>query len=311
MKAVLLERYGSPYELFCRDVPVRPPDANEIVVLTAAAAVNPADWKLCEGQLQKFLPITLPAVPGIDVSGRVIAVGDKVSAFQVGDPVIAALPLKGRGTYAEQVTASARFFTGIPGSLDIVDAAAIPTAGLTGLQLIERGIQVKPGQRVLVTGATGAVGHVALFVAKQLGAYVIAGVRARYLNAARELGADEILVLDDPAAIARLAQVDAIADTVGGGTTNALVNTVKPGGILSTVATDPITAKPTNPVTFHRTIFVPDADDLARLVHMVEAGKLSFPIARRMPLADAKVAHQLLKQGGLNGKILLLAGQPD
>lgn len=303
MKAVLLEAFDQPPRL--ADVPGRAPAADEIVIATAAVSVNPADWKLCAGLLRGVLPKTLPLIPGLDVAGTVVAIGAEVKDVRVGDQVAGAVSPLDTGTYAERVTAAARYFATIPAGLPVDACAAAPTAGLTGLQLVERGIQARAGQRILITGATGAVGRAALCAARALGCHVVAAVRGKHSALARQLGADEILVLDDeqPAAIA---PVDAIADTVGGSVADAVAAHLRPGGILSTVATDPIAPRPDLDVTFHRTIFQQDSADMARVLTFMRAGQLQFPVARRMPLAEAGEALRLQQRGGLDGKILLV-----
>lgn len=303
MKAVLLEEFAKPPQL--SDVPERAPAANEIVIATAAVSVNPADWKLCAGLLRHVLPKTLPLIPGLDVSGSVVAVGADVSDFRIGDRVAGAISPMDNGTYAERVTALARYFAKVPDTLHLDECAAVPTAGLTGLQLLERGTQAKAGQRILITGATGSTGRVALCAAKALSCHVIAAVRGKHRKLAEQLGADEILVLDS-GNTAAIAPVDAIADTVGGSVADAVVPHLREGGIISTVATDKITPRPDLPVTFHRTIFQQEGADLVRLFAWLTAGKLQFPIARRMRFAETAEALQLQQRGGLDGKILLI-----
>jgi NADPH:quinone reductase-like Zn-dependent oxidoreductase len=157
---------------------------------------------------------------------------------------------------------------------------------------------------VLVTGAIGAVGRVAVWVGKRRGATVIAGVRAKQLEAARKLGADSLLALDDEAAIAALAPLDRIADTLGGDVIERLLPKLKSGGILGSAVGEPAAAKARG-VTVHAFHAVPNSKRLAELGAAVASGELVIPIARRFPLAEAAAAQALAERGGI-GKVLLV-----
>src|SRR5437762_915619 len=212
MKALVLTGYGDVDKLELRDLPDPKAGAGQVRVRAAASSINPIDWKLLSGAMQAWMPLQLPAILGRDVSGEVIEAGAGVTAFKPGDKVLGRVDQ----AFAGQVVAPADAFALLPPGLDLRDAAALPLVGLTGAQLIEEAVKPGKGDLVLVTGALGGVGRVAIHAAKKLGARTIAGVRKKQTAAAAELAASEVIAIDDDAQIARLPQLDAIADTVGG-----------------------------------------------------------------------------------------------
>jgi NADPH:quinone reductase-like Zn-dependent oxidoreductase len=177
---------------------------------------------------------------------------------------------------------------------------------LTGEQLITRGAKIQAGQTVLITGAVGSVGRSAVWTAKKAGAKVIAGVKKSELKEAATLGADQVLALDDAAAIDKLGFIDAVADTVGGETAEKLLGKVKQGGIFAGVVGPPANAKMHPTVKIEPIQSKPDAATLRILAEDVAAGRFVIPIDRMVPLADAAAAHAAAEKGGI-GKILLLA----
>jgi NADPH:quinone reductase-like Zn-dependent oxidoreductase len=300
MKAIVLAAYGDADRLELRELPDPKPGPNEIAVRVASASINPVDWKLRSGALQKYMPLELPAVLGRDVAGTVIAVGPGVTAFTVGARV---LGLVNRG-YAEIVVASLDAWAAVPPELDLVDAAALPLVALTGAQLVEEAIAVREGEVLLVTGAVGSVGRTAVFAAKARGARVYAGVRRNQKGEAARLGADGVVALDDAGEVDQLTPLDAIADTVGGDATKAVLGKVKAGGRIGSVVGEPPGAKERG-LTVRPMLTHPDPRRLAELAQAAARGKLIIPIARRFPLAQIREAHQLAERGA-GGKVLLI-----
>ena len=214
MKAVRLYEYGGPENLKLEDdVPEPKLTADSVLVAAVAASVNPIDWKIRSGARQKDFPLTMPAILGYDVSGVVRAVGSSIRSFKPGEHVVAFAA----ATYAEFVVVEGAVLTHLPDGLDLIDAAAIPLVVLTGDQLVKLATRVEAGQTIIVSGALGSVGRAAVHSAKKLGAHVIAGVRARQLPEAEALGVSDTVAIDDDRAIAQLALVDGVADTVGRG----------------------------------------------------------------------------------------------
>ena len=222
-----------------------------------------------------------------------------------GDRVLAL----SNATYAELVVVDDSDVTHLPDAVNLADAAAIPLIALTVDQLVRLATNVQKGQVVLVTGALGSVGRAAVHTAKKIGAQVIAGVRAKALNAARSFGVSDVLAIDDDEAITNFRSLDATADTVGGEVAAKLIAKIKPGGCFGYTAVLPERATPQNPaVKISRVRAQPDPSKVREFADDVRDGKFVLPIGRRMPLRDAAEAHVLGEKGGI-GKILLLA--PD
>jgi NADPH:quinone reductase-like Zn-dependent oxidoreductase len=302
MKAVVLHEYGGPEKLVYEDWADPVAGDDELLVRVAASSVNPIDYKLRSGAYQKFWPLQLPAILGRDIAGIVRSVGAKVTGFAPGDHVMAL----GHAAYAELAVVKAADAAKVPEGLDLVEAAALPLVTLTGAQLISRGVKIEKGQTVLVTGALGGVGRTAVFSAKKAGATVFAGVRKSQVKDAAELGADEVIALDDEDAVAKVGFLDAVADVVGGETGQTLMAKVKQGGVYASVVGPPANAKMHPTVHVEAIQVVPDAAMLRELAEDVAAGRLKIPIDRMVPLADAAKAHAAAEKGGV-GKILLLA----
>jgi len=306
MKAVVLYEYGGPENLKFEDkVPEPQVSGSTVLIAATAASVNPIDWKLRSGAMQKMRPLTFPAILGRDVSGIVRTVGANVKHFKAGDRVLAL----SNKTYAELVAVEDSDVTHLPDGVDLADAAAIPLISLTGDQLVRLATNVQKGQVVLITGALGSVGRAAVHTAKKIGAQVIAGVRGKELGEVRSLGVSDALAIDDDQAIENFRLVDAIADTIGGEVAAKLIAKVKQGGSFGYTAVLPESAAAKNPtVKITRVGSRPDASKVREFADDVRDGKFVLPIGRRMPLRDAAEAHVLGQKGGI-GKIVLLA--PD
>jgi NADPH:quinone reductase-like Zn-dependent oxidoreductase len=302
MKAIVLHEYGGPEKLKYEDAPDPIPGEGEVLVRQAASSVNPIDYKIRSGAAKERFPVQFPAILGRDIAGTVRALGPKVTGFAPGDKVIAL----GNAAYAELVVIKASELTPLPEGLDLIHAAALPLVTLTGEQLISRGASPQPGQTILVTGAIGGVGRTAVFAAKRAGATVIAGVRKSQLKEAEQLGADQVLAIDDDAALATLGFVDAIADTVNHETAQKLIAKVKQGGVFASVLGPPANAKLHPTVRVQPVVCVPDPATLRTLAEDVLAGRFNIPIDRMLPLEKAAEAHAAAEKGGI-GKILLLA----
>ena len=300
MKAALLKAYGGVDNFEVREHPTPEPGANQIQVKVAAASLNPIDWKLRSGDYKAFWPLELPVILGRDASGEVTKVGPGVTAFKPGDRVMGLV----NGAYAEVVVAAVEAWGKIPDGLDLKDAAAIPLVGLTGTQLAEEAVNVQRGQTILVTGAIGGVGRAAIHAAKLRGAKVWAGVRTKQKEEARGTGADNVVAIDDDADIAKLPELDAIADTVGGETIAKLLTKVKKGGTIGSVVGEPKGAKERG-LTVRAIHTHPDGKRLTQLGEAVAKGTLAIPIAKRFPLTEVKQAQTLAEKGGI-GKVLLI-----
>jgi len=308
MKAVVLHEYGGPENLRFEDnIPDPQVSGDTVLIATAAASVNPIDWKIRSGARQKDFPLTFPAILGSDVSGVVRAVGANVKNFSPGDRVLAF----SNKTYAELVAVPESDVTHLPHGVDLVDAAAIPLIALTGDQLVHHAANLQKGQTVLVTGALGSVGRAAVHAAKKMGAQVIAGVRKKQVDEARSLGVAGVLAIDNDEAIAKFGAVDAIADTVGGEVAAKLVSKVKLGGSFAYAAFLPRGTEELHPSIKMTRVFVhPDPPKVREFADDMRDGKFVLPIGRRLPMRDAAEAQVLVEKGGI-GKVILVAPGPQ
>jgi len=186
----------------------------------------------------------------------------------------------------------------------LIRAAALPLVTVTGYQLLAA-TGIKAGQTVLVTGAAGNVGRSAVFTAKSRGATVIAGIRKQQMDAAKTIGADQIVATDDAAAIAKLPPLDAVADTVDGETAGILIAKLKPAGLFATVLRPPQNAAKYPSVKAVSVFSKFDRKTLEFMAEAVRDGKLVIPIGQKLPLSEAAKAHAIAEKGGA-GKILLV-----
>jgi NADPH:quinone reductase-like Zn-dependent oxidoreductase len=292
MKAVVLHGYGGIDQLRYEDVPTPEPGPDEVLVKVGATSVNPIDWKKRSGAVKDRMPVEFPSILGRDVAGTVAKVGANVRNPERGQRVMGIV----NGSYAEYVAARAEHLTVIPDRVDVEQAGALPLVTTTGAQLIQH-IRPKPGDVLLVTGALGSVGRSAVYLAKSLGMRVIAEANA--------LGVEQVAAIDDSSEIAKLPELDAIADTVDQDVIGKLIPKIKPGGVLGSVLGKPKEAEGKN-IRVEAFMATPDASLLRQMADAVRDGKLEIRIARKMRLAEAGEAQALAEKGAVRGKIVLI-----
>jgi NADPH:quinone reductase-like Zn-dependent oxidoreductase len=305
MKAVMLHGYGGPEQLVYEEAPDPKPGPGEVLVRVKATSVNPFDWKVRKGLMKDVLPIKFPFLLGSDIAGTVKEVGPGVDGFKVGDRVVGVAKA---GSYGELAVAAATSLVALPAGLEETVAAALPVIGMTGAELVEQALEIAAGQRVLVTGALGGVGRIAVQTAAGDGAEVWAGVRAAQAKAAAALPVKGVLALDDAAAIkAAAGTFDAVADTLGGAIAAAALGLLKPGGRLATVAPPPPAVPAGLQVTAKPHFMSPDAKILGRLVTQLAEEKLSLPKIQQLPLQQAAEGHRLIESKKAE-KVVLVVG---
>ena len=298
MIAISQDRFGGAEVLTPVTVPVPKPGINEILIRVHAAGVNPIDKTNRENGIFVGQP---PFVLGWDVSGTVAAAGFGVTVHQAGDEVFGMLPFpRGHGAYAEYVVAPARVFVPKPANLTHVAAASLPLAGLTAWQALAEIAHVGPGTRVLVNGAAGGVGHLAVQIAKSLGAHVTAVVSGPNADFARSLGADDVLDRTVTDYTASVRDLDVVLDTRGIDARPAL-DTLRPGGIFVTLAPpaiDPVRAEAERR-GIRTAAFLVEADrvgmnaiaELAASKRLVPSVSATYPLAEAGKAQDAKPAR--------------------
>lgn len=297
MRAIVIDQYGGPEVLREAELPVPVLREGQVLVKVRAAAVNPADAKWRAGHFASFAPVMFPHVLGYDIAGDVVAGGE----IAPGTRVAAMLDTQEKGGYAEFAAVDASSLAVLPPTLPYETAAAIPTAGLTGVQLVDAA-GIEPGQRILITGAVGAVGRFALHAARQMGAQVVAAVRRYQKEEARRLGADDALALGEEQWVK--GSFDHVLDTLGGDAVAALCRQVAAGGKILSVATRPIPSAALKTAPEFLAV-QPSGRSLSQLVCAVAAGDISVPIADVLSFEAAAAAHRLVEDGGLAGKVVL------
>ena len=302
MKAVRIERYGNEEVVELAEVERPKPGAGEVLVKVKAAAVNPVDWKIRDG-LGELFGMKLPIILGCEVAGTVEAPGS--GNFSPGDDVYGFLG-EYSGGYAEYVAAPASEFVRKPKQIDFDTAASVPVGALTAWQGIFDHGKLASGQRILITGASGAVGSMAVQLAKNKGAHVIGLASGKNEQFVRKLGADEFIDYKKAKFEDKVSGVDVVFDTVGGDTQERAFQTVKRGGFLVSTVNPPSTEKAKEfGVKVAMVGVTPNPDELAEINRLVESGKLKMRVATVLPLAEVKKAHQLSAGGHADGKIIL------
>ncbi len=302
MKAVVLHEYGSAKNLKYEDFEDPRPGPGEVLVRVQAVSLNPIDWKMRSGAAKERFPVEFPAILGRDVAGIVRELGEGVQGFKEGDRVFALA----HRTYAELCVVKATELAKIPEGLELTTAAAIPLVSVTGDQLMREGAKAQKDQTILLTGALGSVGRIALYAAKEIGAKVIAGVRKQQIEEALSLGAVAAIDLGDDKELAKLGSVDAVADTIGGETATKLIGKVRPGGNYGSVVGPPSNAALHPTVQVNGVVAHPDTRTYIHYAEAIRDKKLVLPIDRMLPLAEAAEAQAAGEKGGV-GKIILLA----
>jgi NADPH:quinone reductase-like Zn-dependent oxidoreductase len=304
MKAVRIERYGNEDVMEIAEVEQPEPRENQLLVKVKAAAVNPVDWKIRDG-LGEMFGMKLPIILGCEVAGTVEAVDSGVKNFAVGDDVYGYLSAYSGG-YAEYVVAPASEFVRKPKQINFDTAASVPVGALTAWQGIFDHGKLASGQRILITGASGAVGSIAVQLAKHKGAHVIGTGSGRNEEFVRKLGADEFIDYEKAKFEEKVSGVDVVFDTVGGETEERAFQTLKRGGVLVSTVSPPSAEKAKEfGVTVAMVAVTPNPDQLAEINRLLESGKLKVRVATVLPLAEVKKAHQLSASGHPDGKIIL------
>lgn len=300
MTAVQIVEYGPTEGLVLADsTGESEPGAGQILVKVAAAGINPVDTMITSGYFREMVPLNLPVTAGGDYSGVVEKVGAGVEGFAVGDRVIghASVLMGGPGTFADYVVAPAGMAAAAPGTLDLVDAAALPLVGASALQALDT-CRLSPGQTVLVLGGAGAVGSIAVQAAKAAGMTVLSSAGAYDREYLAGIGADFAFDYRDPSWLDGLAQIDAIVDATTGIEPEPYYAILKPGGVMVSLATqhDPERAQAAGvEATYQMT--TPSADLFGRLVRLVDSGSVRQRISGRYPIEEV---HAAIKAAGKN-----------
>jgi NADPH:quinone reductase-like Zn-dependent oxidoreductase len=306
MKAIRIHNYGGPEVLQYEDAPRPEPQAGEVLVRVHAAGVNPIDWKVREGHMKDFWPHKFPLILGWDVSGTIEEVGPGVSRFKIGDEVYSVPDSTRNGAYADYIVVRESELALKPNSLHHIRAAAVPLAAVTAWQALFDAGQLVSGQRMLIHGGSGGVGHVAVQLAKWKGAYVFATASTKNQELLRELGVVEPIDYTQQRFEDVARDVDLVLDLIGGETQERSWSVLKKGGVLLSLVQPPSVEKAK--ALGVRAAFVaghPSGAQLAEIAKLIDSGELKPVIDRILPLSEARRAHELSQSGHVRGKIVL------
>lgn len=296
MNAVRLHAYGDVDQFRVDDVPIPTPGAAEVLIRVAASAVNHFDLYVRQGYVAQMFPLVLPAVTGGDAAGTVAALGPGVTAFAVGDRVIAHLTPTTQGAHAEYLVAPVLGVARLPDGLTFEQGASLPFVGLTGRQVVDV-LNVTRGARVLVAGALSGTGRVAVQYLRELGAVPVAGVRRETFAEARTV-ANELLDITETPLHASFDYAIVAAPAAAANT----VRHVRDGGTIGAVGAPPADLNPL--VTFTSIRHHDDPAVLQAVADAAGRGDLVIPIDRTFTLDDLAKAHAALAAGP-RGKIVL------
>jgi NADPH:quinone reductase-like Zn-dependent oxidoreductase len=308
MKAVRIRSFGGPEVLELAEVEKPTPKDDEVLIRVHAASVNPVDYKIRSGTYPVVKQDQLPKVLGRDVAGEIERCGAAVRNLKQGDTVYAMLD-GGSGGYAEYVTVRADLVAPKPRQLDYRAAAAVPLAGLTAWQgLFDHG-HLQPGQRVLIHGGAGGVGHLAVQFAKARGATVAATVSTEDVEFVRQLGADEVIDYSRERFEEKVHDVDLVLDLVAGETQERSWAVLKDGGtMISSLAAPSEPKAREHHARAARFVAHPDRGELIEIGRLIDEGKVQPHVSAVFELRQAAEAQAQLERHHAPGKVVLQVG---
>ncbi|MEV3922773.1 NADP-dependent oxidoreductase [Actinomadura coerulea] len=313
MRAIQQSAWGGTETMALVEVAKPVPVFGEVLVRVMAAGVNPVDVYTRLGRAYNRV-LDLPFVNGWDVAGEVVGTGYGTTRFQPGDRVFG-MPWfpRAAGGYAEYATAPARHFARMPEGMAFTEAAALPLAGLTAWQMLVEVAAVAPGQRVLVAGAAGGVGHLAVQIAKARGAHVTGTASAAKHAFVRGLGADEVVDYTATEVSAAVRDMDVVIQMFGGRAGLEALECLRPGGVLVSgqAAWTPGLHERAADLGVRAVDYLvdPDGAGLGALAELAADGRLKVHVDAVLPLAEAAAAHDRVAEGHTTGKIVLAVGE--
>lgn len=311
MKAMQYRDYGTPDQIQLVDVPTPRPSPTQLLVRVSATSVNPVDWKLHNGQYRRIMPVRFPSIPGFDLAGEVTEVGTQVTRFKPGDRIFAMLDRRPGGTCAEYVEVGEQAAAHLPANLTPQEAAALPLAGLTALQCLRDLGRIASGQRVLIIGASGGVGHLAVQIAKSYDADVTAVCSGRNVELMRRLGASHTIDYTQTSELRSPQPYDLVFDLIARLPLRQLLALLAVNGayVTSLPSASRIAAAIFLPFVSGRRVRIagvkPRGVDLEVLSRLCEAGKLRPVIERSFALEELAAAHANNQQGRTVGKLVV------
>lgn len=311
MKAIQYDRYGGPDVLEFRDLPDPVPAADEVLIAVRCASVIPGDWKVRSGHLQQMFPLDLPTIPGRDGAGVVVATGENCHWADIGDELCFVTEHVETGSYAELVCRPQKMTIPKPANTDFAEAAAMVHAGVCAWIGLVETAKIVAGERVLIHAGAGAIGGMAIQIAKMTGCQVTTTCSAANADYARALGADNVISYDNEDFAALVPEQDAVFDLIGGAVHEKSCRVLRKGGRLVWLIANPFDDMSADyGVECLQAMIHDRRDTLEQVAEAVTRGALSPQVSRTLPLSQAAQAHRILERGdNSRGRIILEIGE--
>lgn len=310
MEAILTSDYGAPEVLSVGEFDTPKLNSNSVLVENHYFSVNPVDCGVRAGEYKLLSGKTVPSVLGADFSGVIKEIGENVTRFKVGDKVVGMLnPFKG-GAYSQAVACPEHQITHAPSSIEYKKLAAMPLVSLTAYQALVKKVNLKAGETLVVNGATGGVGHVAIQLGKHIGAKVIAVCHPDQSSIAYELGADEVLSYKDDF-LDEINNIDVFFDVSAMQKYKKIKSRLSSKGRYITTLPNAYTvliAPLINKISKQQNLFIgvkPRAKDLKVLVSWLEQGIFDVRVHQEYSMHNIKDAHKRMNQSGVIGKLIV------
>lgn len=311
MKAIVVEKAGGVENLIVKEIDQPVLKSNEVLVETKAISINPADYKVrsSEEGLTMMYGETRPVILGWDLAGSVVAVGEDVSQFKIGDRVFGMVNFPGAGNaYAEYVAVPESQLAIMPTAISFEAAAAATLSALTALQVLMS--RVKKGDRVLIHAGSGGVGHFAIQIAKNIGAYVVTTSSAKNRDFVMGLGADEHIDYRTQAFEEVTTDIDFVLDGMGGDIIMKSLKVMNEDGAIMSLPTmqfseeEKAVAKMHN-VKLESIMVRSNGEDMNTLKDLLETGVIKSHVSKTFPFAEMAKAHIELESGRTVGKVVV------
>jgi len=307
MNAIRIHQYGGVDVLRYEETAIPMPGENDVLVKVHASSVNPFDCALRAGYMAGFLNSTLPLTLGTDVAGTVERVGRNVAAFSPGDEVYGRAGIFRDGGNAEYAAVSVADVAAKPKSIDFLHAAAVPHVTLTAWMALIEAANLSEGQTVLIHGAAGGVGHIAVQLARVRGAKVLATASGNNHAFLRDLGVDEVVDYNLTAFEEQFQHVDVVLDTIGGDTQQRSWIVLNPGGILLSLVQQPSQEMADKHGVRQQMVasMAPAGNVLSEVSALIDNGHIKPVVSSVLPLSEAAQGHKMIEGRHTRGKIVL------
>ncbi len=307
MQVVRFHRFGGGEVLVQESVEDPTPEADEVLVGIEAASVTPGDWKLREGLLTREFPVSLPCIPGRDGAGTVLACGSSVTGWLIGTPVMFVANRLRQGSYAERIACPVDDIVALPDTLSFAEGAALMHAGTCAWIAMCETMKMQAGQSLLVHGAAGAIGSLAVQLAHHMGLRVDATCSARHVDSVRQFGAREVFAYDEEQFPSAGPVYDGVLDLVGGTVHERSYALLKRGGVLGFLKAEPFVDRSRSYGVRILSIEIQDHPVALQAVAELARQGVWRPVVRDLlPLSQAAVAQSRLQHGdGGRGRLVL------